>query len=96
MSRHLTNRERLTFKLDHLSDTDVQEVLEYVSIMESMKREAAQPDAAEDELLALLSASLESRRARQVYEWDSVRKRADARAALPLSSRRGARAAASR
>lgn len=96
MSRHLTNRERLTFKLDHLSDSDVQEVLEYVSIMETMKRETAQPETFEDELLALLSASLESRRAQQVYEWDSVRKRADARAALPLNSRRATRALAAR
>jgi hypothetical protein len=96
MSRHLTNRERLSFQLDHLNETEIQEVLEYVSIMENMKRETAQPEAFEDDLLALLSASLESRRARQVYEWDAIRKRADARAALPLSSRRAARAAASR
>jgi hypothetical protein len=93
MSRHLTNRDRLSFKLDHLSDSEIQEVLDYVSIMESMKREAAQPEVFEDELLTLLSAAVENRRAQQVYEWDTVRKRADARA-LPLNQRRVARAAA--
>jgi len=80
MGKRLTDREKLSFKIDHLSDSEVQEVLDYVSIMESMKRERAQPELLEDELLALLSAARENRRARQVFEWDSVRRRADARA----------------
>lgn len=96
MSRHLTNRDRLSFKLDHLSDSEIQEVLEYVSIMENMKRETVQTEVSDDDLLAMLSAAVENRRAQQVYEWDSIRKRADSRAAVPVPSRRAARASASR
>lgn len=96
MSRQLTNRDKLSFHLDHLSESEIQEVLDYVSIMETMKREAAQPEVFEDELLTLLSASVENRRARQVYEWDAIRKRSDARVAIPPNPRRAARASASR
>ena len=80
MGKRLTNREKLSFKLDHLNDQEVQEVLDYVSIMEAMKRERAQPEILEDELLALLSTAQENRRARQVFEWEAVRRRSDARA----------------
>ena len=88
MGKRVTDREKLLFKLDHLSDSEVQEVLDYVWIMESMKRERVQPDAFEDELLALLSAAVENRRARQVFEWDAVRRRADARASAQHYARR--------
>jgi len=86
--KRLTDREKLLFKLDHLSDSEVQEVLDYVSIMESMKRERAQPEILEDELLTLLSAARENRRARQVFEWESVRRRAEARASAQHYARR--------
>jgi hypothetical protein len=88
MGKRLTDREKLLFKLDHLSESEVQEVLDYVSIMEAMKRERAQPEILEDELLALLSTARENRRARQVFEWDSVRRRADARASAQHYARR--------
>ena len=88
MGKRVTDREKLLFKLDHLTDSEVQEVLDYVSIMESMKRERVQPDAFEDELLALLSAAVENRRARQVFEWDAVRRRADSRASAQHYARR--------
>ena len=88
MGKRVTDREKLLFKLDHLTDGEVQEVLDYVSIMESMKRERVQPDAFEDELLALLSAAVENRRARQVFEWDAVRRRADSRASAQHYARR--------
>jgi hypothetical protein len=88
MGKRLTDREKLLFKLDHLSDSEVQEVLDYVSIMEAMKRERAQPEVLEDELLALLSSARENRRARQVFEWDSVRRRADASASAQHYARR--------
>jgi hypothetical protein len=88
MGKRLTDREKLLFKLDHLSDGEVREVLDYVSIMESMKRERAQPELLEDELLALLSTARENRRARQVFEWDSVRRRAEVRASAQHYARR--------
>jgi hypothetical protein len=88
MGKRLTNREKLLFKLDHLSESEVQEVLDYVSIMESMKRERAQPELLEDELLTSLSAARENERARTVFEWDAVRRRADVRASAQHYARR--------
>ncbi|HWQ34966.1 MAG TPA: hypothetical protein VNQ79_19130 [Blastocatellia bacterium] len=80
MGGRLTEREKLLFKLEHLSDSDIHEILDYVSIMEAMKRERAHPEMIEDELLDVLSAARENRRARQVFEWDKVRRHADVRA----------------
>lgn len=78
MATQFTNREKLAFKLDHLSDSEIEEVVEYVSIMETMRREQRHLNAFDDELIASLSAAYENRRARQVFEWDAVRQRANA------------------
>lgn len=77
MATQLTNREKLAFKIDHLSDSEIEEINEYISIMESMRREYHQPDAFDDELITALSSAYENRRAQQVYEWEAVRQRAD-------------------
>ena len=50
MAKRITERQRLALKLEHLSDTEVSEVLDYISIMESMRRAAAMPYSWEDEL----------------------------------------------
>ena len=77
MATQLTNREKLAFKLDHLSDSEIEEITEYVSIMEAMRRAGHQPDAFDDELVAALSSAYENRRAQQVYEWEAIRQRSD-------------------
>ena len=87
MGRRLTDREKLLFKLDNFTDGEVSELLDYVSIMESMKREISQPDLFEDELLNLLSSARENRRAQQVFEWETARRRAETRSS-PLYARR--------
>ena len=87
MARRITERQRLALKLEHLSDTEVHEVLDYISIMESMRRAAAIPSNWDDELVALLAGSVENERARQAFEWESVRRRAERKAALTLSAR---------
>ncbi len=79
MGKRLTDREKLFFKLDRLSDNEVQELLEYVSIMESMKPDNSEERAIEDELLMLLASARENRRARQVYEWEYSRRQAETR-----------------
>jgi hypothetical protein len=38
MVKRITERQRLAFKLESLTDTEVKEVLDYISIMESMRR----------------------------------------------------------
>jgi hypothetical protein len=78
MAKQLTNREKLAFKLDHLTDSEIEEVVEYVAIMEAMRREQRQADAFDDELIASLSAAYENQRAQQVFEWEAVRQRASA------------------
>ncbi len=87
MAKRITERQRLALKLDNLNDTEVREVLDYISIMESMSRTTATPGVWEDELVALLSDARENKRARQVFEWESARRRAERRAAMNISAR---------
>ena len=88
MAKRITERQRLALKLDSLSDTEVGEVLDYISIMESMRRATTLPGTWEDELVALLADATENRRARQAFEWEAARRRADRRAAVgPTTAR---------
>ena len=87
MAKRITERQRLAFKLDSLTDTEVKEVLDYISIMESMRRATMPAGLWEDELVTLLADSPENIRARQAFEWESVRRRAERRAAATLPSR---------
>jgi hypothetical protein len=81
MAKRITDRQRLALKLDALNDTEVNEVLDYISIMESMRRARTSPGLWEDELVSLLADAQENKRARQAFEWETVRRRAERRAA---------------
>ena len=81
MAKRITERQRLALKLDNLNDSEVREVLDYISIMESMRRAATLPGLWEDELVTLLADARENIRARQVFEWEAVRRRAERHAA---------------
>lgn len=83
MAKRITERQHLALKLDSLNDKEVVEVLDYISIMESMRRAAAVPGLWEDELIALLADAQENKRARQAHEWEIVRRRAERRATVP-------------
>ena len=80
MAKRLTERQHLAVKLDSLTDTEVVEVLDYIGIMESMRRASVAPGLWEDELIALLAEARENRRARQAFEWEVARRRAERRA----------------
>ncbi|HEY9403754.1 MAG TPA: hypothetical protein VIQ24_13905 [Pyrinomonadaceae bacterium] len=80
MAKRITERQRLAFKLESLNDTEVKEVLDYISIMESMRRATSPSSLWDDELVTLLADARENLRARQAFEWESVRRRADRRA----------------
>ena len=82
MASRVTERQLLALKLDSLTDTEVNELLDYISIMESMRRSVMAPSAFEDEVVALLEDAPENRRARQAFAWESVRRRAERRAAV--------------
>lgn len=79
MAKRLTERQHLAVKLDALSDTEVAEVLDYIGIMESMRRATVAPGLWEDDLIALLAEAHENRRARQAFEWEAARRRAERR-----------------
>ncbi len=81
MAKRMTERQLLALKLDALNDSEVREVLDYISIMESMRRSTVTDGVWEDDLVAQLSEAHENRRARQAYEWEVVRRRAERRAA---------------
>ena len=87
MARRINERQRLALKLEHLSESEVHEVLDYISIMESMRRAASLRTNLDDELVALLAGSVENERTRQAHEWESVRRRAEKKAALTLAAR---------
>ena len=80
MAKRINERQRLAFKLESLTDTEVKEVLDYISIMESMRRASSPSGLWDDELVTLLADARENLRARQAFEWESVRRRADRRA----------------
>lgn len=81
MGKRLTDREKLLFKVDLLTDSEIRELLEYISIMESMKCKQTEPELFEDELLTLLALAHENRRAQQVFEWELARRQSDHRGA---------------
>lgn len=80
MSKRLTDRERLFHKLQQMTDIEVEDVLDYVSLLESGKRKSQNSPASDDELLALLSSAYENRRACQVFEWEAARRKSEVRA----------------
>lgn len=81
MAKRINERQRLALKVDDLNDAEVREVLEYISIMESMRRARMLPGVWEDELVAILADTRENKRARQAFEWEAIRRRAERRAA---------------
>ncbi len=86
MAKSLTQRQFLALKLEVLTESEVQEVLDYVAIMESMRRSRTLPSIWEDEVLSVLADARENRRARQAFEWEAVRRKAERRAAAKASA----------
>lgn len=76
----MTQRQFLAAKVEALTESEVGEVLDYISLMES-KRRAKITSGSEDELLTTLADARENRRARQAFEWEAVRRKAERRAA---------------
>ena len=55
MSTNCAARELLKAKADSLTDPEVQEVIEYISIMESLREQNSFPDPLDEALFRLLS-----------------------------------------
>jgi hypothetical protein len=86
MANNVNQRQFLALKLEAMSEAEVGEVLDYVSAMESKRRSKTAPSAGDDELLTTLADARENRRARQAYEWEVVRRKAERRAAARVGS----------
>ena len=82
MAKRPTERQHLASKIDLLNDTEIKDVLDYVSHIQSAHCTRTAPLPQEDELITLLAAARENERARQAYEWEKTRRRAEHRAAL--------------
>ena len=86
MANNISQRQFLALKLDALSETEVGEVLDYISVLESSRRPKGTPTVLDDELLAALADARENRRARQAFEWEAVRRKAERRAAAKVGA----------
>jgi hypothetical protein len=89
MSKRLTNREKLLSKLNNFSENEIGELLKFIATLEkggygegASEAVAQTSTYTEDELLILLSAARENRRARQVFEWESVRRKVEGKASI--------------
>ena len=90
MGRTVNQRQFLAQKLETLNDAEVCEVLDYISAMETQRelrrRSRAVSPVWEDEVLSVLAEALENQRARQAFEWETVRRKAEKRAAARVGA----------
>lgn len=82
MGRTVNQRQFLAQKLETLNDAEVCDVLDYISAMETNRRRSRTVSSVwEDEVLSVLAEARENRRARQAFEWEAARRKAEKRAA---------------
>jgi hypothetical protein len=81
MANNTNPRQFLASKLEALSETEVGEVLDYISTIESSRRVKTTSGSVDDEFVMDLADARENRRARQAFEWEAVRRKAEKRAA---------------
>jgi hypothetical protein len=86
MGKTVSQRQFLVQKLETLNDVEVREVLDYISAMESTRRSKTASSTWEDEVLSVLAEARENRRARQAFEWEAVRRKAEKRAAARVGA----------
>ena len=81
MANTTNQRQFLASKVEALTETEVGEVLDYISTMESSRRAKITSAGLEDDVVMSLADAQENRRARQAFEWEAVRRKAEKRAA---------------
>ena len=90
MGRTVNQRQFLAQKLETLNEAEVCEVLDYISAMESQlesrRRSRTVSSTWEDEVVSVLAEARENRRARQAFEWEAVRRKAEKRAAARVGA----------
>ena len=86
MGRTVSQRQFLAQKLETLNDAEVGEVLDYISAMESTRRSKSVSSTADDDMVSVLADARENQRARQAFEWEAVRRKAEKRAAARVGA----------
>jgi len=81
MANTTNQRQFLASKLEALSEFEVGEILDYISMMESSRRAKITSGVSDDEVVMALADAQENQRARQAFEWEAVRRKAEKRAA---------------
>jgi hypothetical protein len=84
MGKPVSQRQLLAGKLEALNESEVCEVLDYISTIESSRAARTVPAAGDDDVLTALADARENRRARQAFEWEVVRRKAEKRAAAKV------------
>jgi len=86
MGRTVSQRQFLAQKLETLNDAEVGEVLDYISAMESTRRSKTVSSTPDDDMVSVLADARENQRARQAFEWEAVRRKAEKRAAARVGA----------
>jgi hypothetical protein len=84
MGKPVSQRQLLATKLESLNETELSEVLDYISAIESTRRSKPMSSIMDDDVLTALADARENRRARQAFEWEAVRRKAEKRAAAKV------------
>ena len=61
-------------ELDKLNETDTSAILDYTSQLLSTRNQKSKDNSQPDDLIVSLSDAYENKRARQVFEWELVRR----------------------
>jgi len=77
MQKRLSDRDKLHAKIERLTENQIDQLLSMVRTMEKNRTDSGASE--HDELLDKLCAEVENRRAVQVFEWESTRRRAESR-----------------
>ena len=79
MAHRTNDRDQLSFLISALSDTEVTDLLEYISDMKTTRTSQRVTEGHDEDVISLLADARENRRARIVHEWDTIRRRAEDR-----------------
>ena len=77
MPKGSDTRRQLALKVASLTDSEIGEVLDYISLIEPARKTTAIPAVSDDDWITTLLDARENKRARQAFAWESVRRRAE-------------------
>lgn len=67
----LNTKQNLAYKIESLSDSQINSLLEFIGQNENINQEITEK---EDDLISSLAKMRENKRASQVFEWESARR----------------------